>query len=79
VNLLVRPKDRRDGTEATKGRAQNPCRLIRRHYQPSVDAPSDARRIFGLIQHVVKAAMGAACNAAHRPRAQMGVSRLDPN
>jgi hypothetical protein len=37
-----------------------------RHYQPCVDAPSDAREIFGLIQRVVRAAMCAACDAAHR-------------
>jgi hypothetical protein len=44
-----------------------------------VDAPDDARRIFGLIQRVVRAAMCAACNAAHRPRARMGVRGSGPN
>src|SRR3712207_1735173 len=45
-----------------------------------VDAPGNARRIFGLVQRVVRADMCAASNAAlHMPRARMGVRGSGPN
>jgi hypothetical protein len=43
-----------------------------------VDAPSDARRIFGSVQRVVRADMCAAFDAAHMPRARMGVRGSGP-
>jgi hypothetical protein len=44
-----------------------------------VDAPCDARRIFGSVQRVVRADMCAAFDAAHMPRARMGVRGSGPN
>jgi hypothetical protein len=44
-----------------------------------VDAPYDARRIFGSVQPVVRADMCAASDAAvHTPRAGMGVRGSGP-
>jgi hypothetical protein len=47
--------------------------------KPCVDALVSARRIFGLIQRVVRAAMCAASHAAHRPQARMGVRGSGPS
>jgi hypothetical protein len=45
-----------------------------------VDAPGDARRIFELVQRVVRADMCAASDAAfHMPRARMEVRGSGPN
>jgi hypothetical protein len=53
--------------------------IVRRHYQPRVDAPGDARRIFGLIRRVVRAAMCAVRDVANRLRARKGARRSGPN
>jgi hypothetical protein len=66
-------------TPGNAGLGQDLLPNIRRHYQPCVDAPGGARRIFGLIQRVVRAAMCAASHAAHRPRARMEVRGSGPN